>query len=581
MASTYTLNFSDPSKTNTVTITGPTKNSHSTSLDLVGPGYIAYGETIAQDFLRLLENFASPNAPINPIEGQLWYDTSNPGRKVLRVNNGSPTSARWPSANGIYQQANDPSIEYSQTLIDGDMWVDIGNTQVKIRNGNSWTLVGPSVSTGDAKTGNESVNLVSNTGEIYPVILNWVNGKVVEIISYNTFTPRTVIDGFSSLTPGINLTTKVSAKFNGLADRAKTLEISNGVYIQASEVLKNTWPASQRQTLAGSLIVESAQGLFVRRPNQTNKEIKIGTSTGTSVGLIEYSYPTGSLKVGVTDKAYIQFDGNAQRVGINTSINTATFTVNGGAYINGSIAANGDLSITGSAVVAGHTTLTGNLNIYGASEISTSSSLVVGNVLPTNLITDLGSAAKPFESVYVRNIGNSSTFVRIFGSVTTATQLESSRTFRLQGHSTSTGVVFNGTTNITFTTTLTRLAFSGAVGGNTSTTTATQTLMVLNTATLDSEIQTISKSDFLADVYPGLISTGMIIGYVSPGPYNDWIYCNGNEYLASNYAGLYGIIGDKYSTGTVVTPGYFRVPNLTTATLSGTNGHPIYYHIKT
>lgn len=581
MASTYTLNFSDPSKTNTVTITGPTKNNHSTSLDLVGPGYIAYGETIAQDFLKLLENFASPNAPINPIEGQLWYDTSNPGRKVLRVNNGSPTSARWPSANGIYQQANDPSIEYSQTLVDGDIWVDTSNTQVKIRNGNSWTLVGPSVSTGDAKTGSESVNLVSNTGETYPVILNWVNGKVVEIISYNTFTPRTVIDGFSSLTPGVNLTTKVSAKFNGLADRAKTLEISNGVYIQASEVLKNTWPASQRQTLTGSLIVESAQGLFVRRPNQTNKEIKIGTSTGTSVGLVEYGYPTGSLKVGVTDRAYIQFDGNTQRVGINTSINTATLTVNGGAYINGEITANGNLSITGSALVAGNATLTGNLNIYGASEISTSSSLVVGNVLPTNLITDLGSAAKPFESVYVRNIGNSSTFVRIFGSVTTATQLESSRTLRVVGHSTSTGVLFNGTTNITFTTTLTRLAFSGAVGGSTSTTTATQTLMVLNTATSDSEIQTISKSEFLADVYPGLISTGMIIGYVSPGPYNDWIYCNGNEYLASNYAGLYGIIGDKYSTGTVVTPGYFRVPNLTTATLSGTNGHPIYYHIKT
>jgi microcystin-dependent protein len=73
----------------------------------------------------------------------------------------------------------------------------------------------------------------------------------------------------------------------------------------------------------------------------------------------------------------------------------------------------------------------------------------------------------------------------------------------------------------------------------------------------------------------------MIIGYVSPGPYNDWIYCNGTETNAAIYSNLYAIIGDKYSTGTVVTPGYFRVPNLTTATLSGTNGHPIYYHIKT
>jgi hypothetical protein len=239
MASTYTLNFSDPGKTAHITVTGPVRDSTSTSLDLVGPGYINYGTAIAQDFLKLLENFASPNPPLNPIEGQLWYDTSNPDRSVLRINNGETNSARWPSANGIYQQAADPSTEYSQTLKDGDVWVDTGNTQLKIRFGDVWTLVGPSVSTGDTKTGNETVNLVSNTGVTYPVILNWVNGKVVEIISYNTFTPRTVIDGFPSLTPGVNLTTKVSAKFNGLADRANKLEISNGVYIQANEILKN------------------------------------------------------------------------------------------------------------------------------------------------------------------------------------------------------------------------------------------------------------------------------------------------------------------------------------------------------
>ena len=588
MATQYTLNFSDPSKTTTVTISGPTKNNYSTSLDLVGPGYVAYGETIAQDFLKLLENFASPNPPLNPIEGQLWYDTSNPGRKILRVNNGAVTSARWPSANGIYQQANDPSIEYSQNLIDGDIWVDTGNTQVKIRYGDSWTLVGPSVSSSDTKTGTETLDLESNTGQIHPVILNWVNGKVVEIIAYSTFTPRTVIDGFATLNPGINLTTRVPAKYNGLADRAKALEVTSGVYVQASEVMKNVWPASQRQTLAGSLIVESALGLFIRRPNQTTKEIKIGTSTGTNVGLIEYGFATGSLKVGVTDNSYIKFDGDKGTVAINTTpVANIALTVNGkGTFAeNVTITATNttteSLTLGGKIYVAGHARVNGNLNVYGLSEISTASTVTVGHVVPVNSTTSLGSAAKPFESVYVKNIGSSTTYVRIFGSVTTATQLESNRNFRVSGHSTSSAVAFNGTTNVTFTTTLTRSAITNPVGGTTSTTSATQTLMVLNTATNDSEIQSISKSNFLADVYPGLISTGMIIGYVSPGPYNDWIYCNGTETNAAIYSNLYAIIGDKYSTGTVVTPGYFRVPNLTTATLSGTNGHPIYYHIKT
>lgn len=577
MATQYTLNFSDPSKSNTITVTGPIKNNYDTSLDLVGPGYVNYGETIAQDFLRLLENFASPNAPINPIEGQLWYDTSNPGRKVLRVNNGAATSARWPSANGIYQQANDPSIEYHQLLIDGDIWVDTGNTQVKIRYGNTWTLVGPNVSTGDAKTGNEAVNLISNTGETYPVILNWVNGKVVEIISYNTFTPRTVIDGFSSLVPGVNLTTKVAAKFNGLADRAKTLEISNGVYVQANEVLKNIWPISQRQLLAGSLIVESAQGLFVRRPNQTNKEIKIATSTGTNLGLVEYSYPSGVLKVGVTDNSYIKFDGQTGKVGINTSVNTGTLTVNGSAYFNGEISANGNLSITGSATVAGHTSLAGNLTVYGTTEISTASNIIAGNIIPVNSATNLGSAARPFESVYVRNIGSSTTFVNIYGNTDTATSLQTSRIFRISGHSTSSAVTFNGSANVTLTTTLT----PGAITDQPSLTTATSTTTMIVTDT--GSLSKITKGNFLADVYPGLISTGMIMPSGTSTSYTGFLYCNGQEVSQASYQTLWNALGgvDKYGTGTTVTAGFFKVPNLTTATLSGTNGHPIYYHIKT
>jgi microcystin-dependent protein len=102
-------------------------------------------------------------------------------------------------------------------------------------------------------------------------------------------------------------------------------------------------------------------------------------------------------------------------------------------------------------------------------------------------------------------------------------------------------------------------------------------MLVVNSGALSK----ITKENFLADVYPGLISTGMIIAYGAVGPYTGWLFCNGAEYIASGYTNLYGVIGDKYSTGTVVTPGFFRVPNLTTSTLSGTNGHPIYYHIKT
>lgn len=582
MATSYTLKFSDPSKINQITVTGPVKNNYDTSLDLVGPGYVAYGQSIAQDFLKLLENFASPNAPISPIEGQLWYDTSNPGRKVLRINNGEATSARWPSATGIYQQANDPSIQYNQNLIDGDMWVDTGNTQIKIRYGNSWTLVGPSVSTGDTKTGSESVNLASNTGENYPIILNWVNGKVVEIISYNSFTPRTVIDGFASLNPGINLTTNVPARFNGLADKAKALEVSTGVYIQASEVLKNVVPGLTRQLHNGSLIVQSPLGLFIKR--QDGKEIQIYTTSSGAV--INYENNNSALKIGINTKSYIKFNGANGNIGINTStIENVALSINGQAtfrdniIVKSSNTASVSLNLDGSASIKGSVGVLGSLVVNGMTTIT--NSLTVGNIIPSNLIRSIGTAEAPFERVFVKNIGSSTTYVRIFGSVTTATSLETARTFQIIGHSTSTAVSFNGTTSTTFNTTLTRNAIASPVGGVTTSTTATQTLLVLNTSTANTQLQSISKKDFLADVYPGLITTGMIIPSGSITSPTGYLLCNGNAYLQNLYQALFTAIGTRYG---VIGAGTFCVPNLINVTTStnttASTVVSIYYHIK-
>ena len=588
MAAAYTLNYSDPTKTSTITITGPIKNNYDTSLDLVGPGYVNYGQAIAQDFLKLLENFASPFPPVSPIEGQLWYDTSNPNRKVLRVNNGAATSARWPSANGIYQQTNDPNTQYSQNLVDGDIWVDTGNSQLKIRNGESWTTVGPNVTSGENKTGTENTELVSNTGDTYPVILNWVNGKVVEIISYNSFTPRTVIDGFGSLSAGINLTNKVAAKYNGLVDRAKSLEVSSGVYIQASEILKNRIPTSTRQTHYGTFVVESSSGLVVRRPNN-NYELQVYTTS--SGGVINYDNVNSGLKVGINTRSYIKFNASNGNIGINTStVESVALSVNGAATFKESISVNSvssstvGLALTGSATVGGNLGITGSLNVVGITTISNILN-VAKDIIPSNGIVTLGSAANPFERIYVANIGSTSTntFINIVGIVTTATQLATGRDFQVSGHVTSSAVKFNGTTSATFTTTLTRSVISNPVGGTTSTTTATQTLMVLNTATGLSELQSISKSNFLADVYPNLLSTGMIMPYATSATAATiaagWLYCDGSEHTSTLYASLFALIGNNY--GTPVNPAKFKVPDLTTATVSGTNGYPIFYHIKT
>ena len=296
MTSPYILKFSDPTNTNSITILpvpqGPGVDIDSTSLALVGSGYKNYGLPTAQNFLKLLENFASPNQPLHPVKGQLWYDIANPNKPVLRINNGKLTSARWPSASGIYQQTDDPQAQFTDSIAEGDIWVDTANNQLKIRFSNSWTTVGPTLQTGINKSGTEAAFVESTTAQTYPVIKNWVDGKIVEIISYYAFTPRSVIDGFSTIKLGVNLTSKIVAKYNGLSERASALELSPGKLINASEVLKNN---ATSQTITGLINIQSTNGLNIA-PNATSNPINIYSDLTNSAyvnfstfGLISFS----------------------------------------------------------------------------------------------------------------------------------------------------------------------------------------------------------------------------------------------------------------------------------------------------
>lgn len=58
------------------TIPDGTINTSATSLGLVGRSVIDYGTTENENYVYLLENFANDTAPLNPILGQLWYNSS-------------------------------------------------------------------------------------------------------------------------------------------------------------------------------------------------------------------------------------------------------------------------------------------------------------------------------------------------------------------------------------------------------------------------------------------------------------------------------------------------------------------------
>lgn len=77
----YNIKLSDPSKLNTIDIPDTGLNE-STDLGLYGPNYELYGEYFWKNILHLSENFCNNTAPTKPIQGQLWYNSSN---KTLNV----------------------------------------------------------------------------------------------------------------------------------------------------------------------------------------------------------------------------------------------------------------------------------------------------------------------------------------------------------------------------------------------------------------------------------------------------------------------------------------------------------------
>ena len=577
----YTLHFSDPNTTTTIivpsrSVTSTGINNYDTSLQLVGAGYLNYGLPTAQNFLKLLENFAGPAEPDHAIKGQLWYDTSNSSRPVLRVNNGAQTSGRWPSANGVYQQITDPAIRYT-SITNGDIWVDTASNQLKIRFENAWTIVGPNLLTGSFKTGAESV-IVEDIDNVQRSILKvWANDQLVEIISSYEFIPKIVISGFPTIKVGVNLNSKLSAKYNGTTEKAYLLDVPNSTGVAASDLLKNR---VSDQVHTGTFYVESLNGLYIR-PTSTSNPIKLYADSNNN-GFINY-YGT-TLKLGLQDNSYLKFNYNYSSVGINkdpTSTSPALDVAGGARFsdvVTLSSTATNSLIVAGGGVINGqlstnNLTVTGNISATGKLTVGASSTDNIAIIPTSNDTYSIGSSVSRFKTIWVSEIKGVPEFD---GSITGgAGRLLYSRKFNILGQVTATTVAFNGTQDITFATSLTRNSIDSQ--SVTRTTTATQTLLVLNTATNTTDLEKISKADFLSDVYSAVVRPGMIMAYGSATAPAGWLLCDGGSNVSSSYAALYAVIGTTYGNAGA---GTFRTPDMRTTTSVSPGGY-LTYIIKT
>jgi len=548
----YIVNFTDKDNKLPITVYDNT-SSTDTSLTFPGRNVTGYGQTIAENFLALLENFAKETQPANPVEGQLWYNTAD---GVLQIWD----STTWKAASNIQKGGVEPQTEQSKV---GELWVDTTNQQLYVYSGTRWILVGPNFSTG-LRSGPlvESVTDSDNISRV--VLIFYIEDIPVIIFSKDSFTPKISISGFITIKSGLNITENniglggFDTKIYGAATSAESLIISN-VEIPASKFLRS------------DIINTTEFGINIRN----NQGITLGVDGTFSLSTSDVSSKIYNSTPGSSIDIQVNRDGIPatvlrvieNTVGINVLSPDEALHVDGNIKTNGSLILtgttassnfnNGTFRTAGGAAIAKNLLVGDGLKVTGTSEFD--------NIQPaTTDFYDSGTPLKRWNTVRTKTLiaetiegvltGN------IVGNASTATNLKFTTTFKMEGDVTSPN-----------------FQFDGQVGGNTKTFTTTLTSGLISSK--DEPFPNISiKSDNILVYRPG---TGLIretrdafvadlavpIGAILPyagaeAPYG-YILCDGSELERTKYSDLFDIIGTTFN-GTAPLNGVntFRVPDL-------------------
>ena len=390
-----------------------TIDNTTTSLTLVGKNYPGYGTFLNQNVVRIVENFANGSSPTGPLPGQLWWDTST---KLININTatikGSASQAFKPLAT-MSASATAPN-----NPVTGEQWWDTGNLQLKVYNGTSWTTVGPAATSATGNSGAIPDTIVSTSpSATYVVLKMYVDNILIALYSKeSSFT--TAVTGFSTIKPGLNLSTDLANNgFQGNATAALNMIVS-GATVPASSFLRN----DQSGTVNGSLSVTNDTGLkagvasdfeatissgdVTLRNVTNNKDLILSVKKATvntpflkgnaTSGLAEmYANPTAAMNgFTVATKNYVD-----TVLGGGTGLTTFTANVNPSANVTYTL---GNVTNRWSNVIS-QTSFTGNL--FSANVDTTRANVAdiyIGNsVFPTaGNVVNLGSNGMRFNTIY-------------------------------------------------------------------------------------------------------------------------------------------------------------------------------------
>tara|TARA_B100001248_G_scaffold155090_1_gene116707 strand:+ start:30192 stop:32282 length:2091 start_codon:yes stop_codon:yes gene_type:complete len=551
----YLINYSDSNK-GTISIEDSTINQ-TTSLDIPGRNTTSYGSVIAESFLKLLENFSNTAAPRNPIQGQLWYDTST-GVNSLKLYDGTS----WVNAGGLKKGNNAPAVASSLT---GDLWADTDNNQLYIFTGSAWTLVGPEYSDG-LLTGAKPTTVTGKDEVNYTVLQIEVQGNPIAIYSTRSFSPKSTIVGFSIIQPGLNLSTaNISGagigKYYGTAEKAENLVVSaNELPVAASKFLRSDVSSTTNE----QLIISNDKGLRIGVTNT----IDIAVSNGTGQMVNQTQGAPLDFKIKNDDglqKNVLRID-STEKVGINTitpaealdvagSIQASTNLIIQGTTDSSSIGT-GSVKISGGVGIAKKLWVGNNVNIAGT---TTSASIEPSATQTYNL----GSSDKRWQTVHAVQfrgdiVGNVTGTVT--GGSANANKLTTASTFQLSGDVSSNQITFDGSTGGTTKVFTTAISNTFIANKTLATAPRQDDEVIINRVSGDSTgVFKISQSALVSSV--PVIPIGTIVPFGGVNLPAGWLLCDGSEQRIADYLSLYNAIQFQFKDQSQVASGFFGLPD--------------------
>ena len=302
----------------------------STDITLIGKNFSGFGEAFNENLIKLLEHFSSNTAPIHPIKGQIWFDSSQSKLKVYNGTSFVPVSSATVSSS----QPN--------TLAAGDLWYDNIGKQLYFFDGLSAVLLAPAYSSVQGLSGLRVDTILDTLNQTRVVTSLYNNGVLLGIFSKDSFTPKIEIIGFNgNINPGFNAGTLSNFKIRATCTNSDSL----GGAPATTYVRTDT-----SNSINGQLQITSDLGITVGSAGQANLFVSAGdvlisnAATDRNIQL--------SVRKGITQEAAITINAATRNINLYSGFTSSIVTTGGDLIVNGNLTVEGTTTTINTTTVA-------------------------------------------------------------------------------------------------------------------------------------------------------------------------------------------------------------------------------------